>query len=119
MKTTLFRYRNHPGDLLRNTDTIKLPNPEEELEDFLIHFLSHFQSDSRVTYVDDLFKLLYDDFFNETEKLKFLKIIGNKTEKEIKEEINSVQNELKKEAYKNFYNLILNNKIELITNGKK
>jgi len=46
-------------------------------------------------------------------------MIGDKKEKEIKEEIKLVENELKNEAYKNFYNLIFNNKIELIINGKK
>ena len=84
MKNVIFRYREHPGDLFRNTDRTELPNREEELENFLVQFLNNYQSDSRVVYVDDLFKLLHNEFSDDLEKEKFLKIIGNKTEIETK-----------------------------------
>ena len=119
MNTISFKYKEHPGDLLRCTDVIQLPNPNEKLEDFLVCFLNNYQSDERVTYIDDLIKLLNNEFVDEIEKERLIKVIGNKTDKEIKEQIKSVENDLKNEAYNNFYNLILNKKIELIINGKK
>lgn len=119
MNTISFKYKQHPGDLLRNADLVQLPNPTENLEDFLVWFLNNYQSDDRVAYLDDLFKLLHNEFDDSTEEEKFIKMIGKKTEKEIEKEIKSVENVLKNEAYKNFYDLILNNKIELIIDGKK
>jgi hypothetical protein len=114
-----FKYEQHPGDLLRNTDVIQLPNPDDHPEEFLISFLNNYQSDNRVAYLDDLFKLVHNEFITEVEKQAFVKIIGNKTEKEIKQELKSVEDELKNEAYKNFYSLICNHKIKIIIDAKK
>jgi hypothetical protein len=119
MNKILFKYKKHPGDLLRNVEVNSLPNPDENLEEFLVWFLNSYQSDGKVTYYNDLFKLLHNEFFDDIEKEKFIKMIGDKNEKQIKEEIKSVENNLKEEAYKNFYNLILNNKIEIIIDGQK
>ncbi len=119
MNTICFKYKEHPGDIFRNTDVISLPYPEDDLESFLIQFLKSYQSDERVTYIDDLYKLLDDDFFNDEDKQEFIKTIGNKTEREIKAEIQMIENELKNEAYSNFYNLVLTKQIVIIDNGKK
>lgn len=119
MSYITFKFKEHPGDLLRNTDIVQLPNPDKNLEDFLIYFLHHYQSDERVCYLDNLCKLLNNEFFDDIEKESFIEINNVKTVEEIKEQINLVEIELKNEAYKNFYNLILNNKIELLENGKK
>ena len=119
MNMIYFKYKEHPGDLLRNTDVVQLPNPDEDLEEFLVSFLNNYQSDSKVTYLNDLFKLLDDEFFDDIEKEEFIEIIGAKTDEQIKEEIKLVENGLKEEAYQNFYNLILNNKIEIIIDGKE
>jgi hypothetical protein len=113
MQKPLFRYKQHPGDLYRNTDLVELPNPDENLEGFLIWFLRSYQSDSRVTYVDDLYKLLHNEFSNEEDRMELLQQVGTKTEMEIQGEIKLVEEELKMEAYKNFYQLLLSNKIEL------
>lgn len=119
MDKVYFRYKEHPGDVVRSADTIALPNPDEKLEDFLVWFLYNYQSDSRVAYVDDLFKLLYNEFSDNNEKEKFISIVGEKTEDCIREEIKFIENKLKNEAFNNFYNLVLNNKIELIFDGEK
>jgi hypothetical protein len=119
MKSISFRYRNHPLDLFRNTDTLELPNPEEKFEDFLVQFLPHFQSDNRVAFVDDLYKLLHNEI-DEVESDKFIKNIGiNKNEQEIKEKIKLIEEDLIKDAYQNFYSLVLTNKIEIIENDKR
>jgi hypothetical protein len=114
MEKTFFRYRKHPGDFLRNTDLLELPNPDENLEDFLISFLDHYQSDSRIAYINDLDKLLYDEFTDELEISKFIEEIGEKSKLEIQEEIKQIETELKDEAFKNFYQLLLENKIEVL-----
>ncbi len=119
MNTLSFKYKEHPGDFFRNTDITTLPNPQEDLESFLVQFLKKYQSDERVTYIDDLYKFLYDEFFNDEDKQEFIKRIGIKTEKEIKTEIQKIENELKNEAFSNFYNLVLTKQIEIIENGEK
>lgn len=119
MNKVYFKYKEHPGDFFRNTDIAELPNPQYNLESFLVQFLKHYQSDERVTYIDDLHKFLDNDFFNEEDKNNFIKIIGNKTEQEIKDEIQHIEIELKNEAFENFYNLALTKQIEIIENGEK
>ena len=119
MNTPRFKYKEHPGDFFRNTDIISLPNPQDDLESFLVQFLKNYQSDERVTYIDELFKLLDDDFINDEDKQAFIKTTGNKTEKEIEIEIKMIENELKNEAYSNFYNLVLTEQIEMFEHGEK
>ena len=113
MNKSYFKYKSHPGDLLRNSDITELPNPENNLEDFLIWFLDNYQSDSRVSYIDDLSKLVDDEFIDENDKMKFENKIGNKSKSDLMEEIRMIENELEMEAYKNFYHLLLSNKIEI------
>ncbi len=119
MNKLYFKYKVHQGDFLRNTDIVELPNPNDNPEDFLIWFLSNYQSDNRIAYIDDLYKLLYNEFSTEEGKAEFINQIGPKTDKEIQEEINLIEDELKIEAYSNFYNLLLSNKIEIISDNEK
>jgi len=119
MNNIYFKHKDHPGDFLRNTDVIELPNPQSDLENFLVQFLKHYQSDERVTYLDDLYKLLDNEFFNEEDKNKFIQLIACKNDQEIKNKIQLVESELKNEAFKNFYNLIQTKQIEIIENGEK
>jgi hypothetical protein len=114
MKKVHFRYKAHPGDLFRNADVVALPNPDENLEDFLIWFLNGFQLDQRLTYINDLAKLLDDEFLEDADRDAFIAKIGNKTNDEIKEAIVLVENELKIEAYENFYHLVSTNDIEIL-----
>ena len=118
MDTVYFKYKEHPKDLLRSTDTVKIPNPVDDLEGFLIQFLKCYQSDERVAYIEDLYKFIDDEFFDEADKNSFIEIIGNKNEQEIKAEIQRIETELKNEAYVNFYNLVQTKQIEIIYNGK-
>jgi len=114
MKKILFKYKEHPGDLFRNTDVIELPNPDNNLEDFLICFLDNYQSDKRIAHIDDLSKLVENEFLDENEKERFKNFIGNKTQEELLSEIELIENELKAEAFRNFYYLLLSNKIEIV-----
>ena len=113
MNNIYFRYKEHPADLLRSTDIVELPNPEENLEEFLVWFLKNYQSDSQVTYLNDLYKLLHNDFTNESDEADFIEFSGKQTEKEIREEINLTELKLKNKGYQNFHELVQENKIEV------
>jgi hypothetical protein len=112
MSTKYFRYKSHPGDFLRNAAVHELPNPETNLEAFLVWFLPNYQSDTRVAYLDDISKLVYDEFTDENAKDKVVGMVGNKTKSELLSEIELLENQLKSEAYNNFYQLFLSNNIE-------
>ncbi len=120
MKKIHFRFRKHPGDLLRDTSITQLPDPQKDLDTFLVQFLPLYQTDSTVAYLNDLHKLYYDDFQDDEDLLKFIEYLGGeKTKVELENEINDVEKRLVNEAYENFYSLVLENKIEIITNGEE
>ena len=114
-----FKFKTHPGDFFRNDQIWELPNPNNNLEDYLICFLNNYQSDRRISYMDDLSKLIHNEFDDKLEEAKFIKQFGNKNNTEILKEINVIENELKAEASTNFYALLLSNKIEIIVNEEK
>ena len=114
MDKAYFRFKEHPGDLLRNSSLTELPNPKVNLEDFLIWFLGDYQSDTRVTYLDDLYKLLYNEFSTKADEKQFMEFCGKRSLPKLKAEIELTEHRLLNEAYQNFYFLISNNKIEII-----
>jgi hypothetical protein len=114
MSTPSFHYTTHPGDLFRNTSVVELPNPETHLEDFLIWFLDCYQTDDRVAYINDLYKLLHNEFRNDEDRIAFMDEIGHLSHSEIQNEIKEVEENLKAEAYENFYCLLRDNKIVLV-----
>ncbi len=110
MNEISFKYRVHPGDFFRNAEIAKLPDPENDLEGFLIWFLDSYQSDERIAYINDLYKLLED-------KQATPVMLDEKTfysNAEIQAEIAEVESQLKDEAYRNFYHLLRENKIQII-----
>ncbi len=114
-----FKYKEHPCDFFRNTDVTELPNPQEDLESFLVQFLPSYQSDERIAFLDDMYKLKDDDFFDEKDKIEFINQIGNKSKDELRTEIQLIEQDLKHSAFKYFYSLVQQNKIEIIYNGKE
>lgn len=111
-----FRYKEHPGDLFRSTELIKLPDPDEDLESFLIQFLNNYQSDKRIAHLNDLYKLEDEQFNDETLKSGSSNNLKYQSDQEIKREILLLKNKLIHEAFENFYHLILLKKIDLVTN---
>lgn len=114
MNKVFFRYKIHPGDLLRNSDFIELPNPDENIEGFLIWFLDNYQSDNRIAYINDLSKIVENEFIDSDEKNRFREIYGEKSKEELLLDLSLVENELKAEALSNFYRLLLSQKIEIV-----
>jgi hypothetical protein len=104
----------HPGDFFRNSTFTELPNPDKNLEAFLIWFLDNYQSDRRIAYIDDLSKIIDDELFDITVKGWYEENVGEKSKKEILTEIELVENELKAEAFKNFYQLLSSGSIEIV-----
>jgi hypothetical protein len=93
---------------------MELPNPDKNLELFLIWFLDNYQSDKRIAHIDDISKIINDEFIDLDEKSNLKPIRVDKSKEELLIEITLVENELKAEAYKNFYHLLLSQKIEII-----
>ena len=120
MKTQVyFRFREHPGDLLRSTDIIELPDPDKDQDTFLVHFLPNYQSDQTVAYLNDLYKLFHDEFNDDEDKANIIETVGDKTLEQVDKEIKRVTKELYVEALRNFYELVLNNEIEIINDPFK
>lgn len=113
-----FKFNNHPGDFFRSCSIIQLPDPEKDTQNFLIQFLKNYQSDDRVAFIEDLYKLLDNDFYDEQERNKLIEFIGPKNDDEIMAVIKLKEKELINDAYKNFYHLIRTKQIQIIKNGK-
>jgi hypothetical protein len=114
-----FKFREHPGDFFRNTDVVKLPNPNTDLESFLVFFLNRYQSDERVSSINDFYKLLHNEIEDESEKQNLIDEFNIKSINQIKEEINLIELQLKNEAYMNFYKFVNENRIEIIYDYEK
>lgn len=119
MNKIYFKFKEHPGDLFRNTDIIELPNPCQDLESFFVNFLNHYQSDNRVSELDDLYKFIYNEFDNQKAKNDLIVKHNLNSNEDAQLIINSIEDELKNEAFGNFYNFLLDNKIELIQSYEK
>ncbi len=119
MNNIYFKYNNHPGDFFRNTDITNLPNLNEDLESFLIQFLHNYQSDEKVALLNDLYKLLYDEFYDIEDKNEVINQFGTMSKNELITEIALLETNLKEIALENFYYLILNKKIKIIENGEE
>ena len=119
IENVYFRYKEHPGDFFRDISPIELPNPKTNLEEFLVSFLKDYQGDSSVAYLDDLYKLLFDEFSNEVDQNKFIQLYGKRPIEALNAEIKLTEENLLAEAYKNFYFYLSNDKIEIIESAQK
>lgn len=114
MTKIYFKYLEHPGDFFRSTNVVELPSPQHDTENFLIQFLPNYHSDQRVALINDLYKLLDDEFVDENELIELTNDFGNLSKDEIKSIIKDKENELTDSAFENFYYLILEDKIKII-----
>lgn len=119
MKSIYFKFREHPGDMFRGTLKQKLPEIDKEFEEFLVQFLPCYQRDNEIAYLNDLYKLLYDEYQDEKDKRNFIEYSELREKNEIKNEITKVEENLKIKALENFYYLVMNNKIKVFENYGK
>lgn len=114
MQKALFKYRNHPGDLLRNTNTLPLPDPKEDLEGFLISFLDNYQSDENVFLLNQYYKLLHQEFETEAEELVLKEEQEIVSDKQTAERIEELESFLIATAFERFYELVFRKKVEIV-----
>jgi len=109
-------YRIKKSNLTSSWKTMahEFPDPVKDAEEFLVQFLPWYETDNQVTYLDDLYKLLFDEFQSESDKINFIEFCNLTEESEIKDEIIRTEKALKIRAYDNFYSLVKNNKIEIL-----
>ncbi|NLB63601.1 MAG: hypothetical protein GX801_05770 [Fibrobacter sp.] len=115
MTSTLIQFINHPGDLFRNTQAVKLPDPDTNLEEFLVLFLPYYQSDQQVALLNDLYLLFHKEFpDSEAEKL-FKQENDISNDSDVLRKITALESQLKHKAYQNFYHLIREQKLAVYT----
>lgn len=107
-----FKYKKHPGDLLRDTSVQELPDIHKNKEDFWVWFHPNYMNSETVAYLNDLYKWL-DDELDENEEREFQEFYGTMTKEEIRHEIELTETELTLESLENFYELIRTQKVEI------
>jgi hypothetical protein len=113
MQKVHFRYRVHPGDVLRNTERIALPNPETDPEGFLVQFLRNYTSDPRLSSIDEISKFIFDEFEEIHQQEACILKHGLSSKAHARSIISALETELKSEAYHNFYHVLLSDGIEI------
>lgn len=108
-----FHFPQHPGDFFRNESPRILPDPQEDLESFLLCFLEHYQSDVRVMRLNDFYKKLHNDFESDAEEQHFEAHYGSFSDNELLAQIQTMEDQLKQEAYQNYKDWICSGKIIL------
>lgn len=99
MPTYLFP--SHPGDLFRNNLPQALPNPDADLDAFLVAFLDHYQSDERVALLNDLYKLKFNEFETVEDELAFRAHIVDLGLEDVDSSIQKLEFILRREAESN------------------
>lgn len=82
-----FKFKNHPGDLLRDCSINKLPNPLTDEEDFWTYFHPNYQNSIDIALINDLFLKLEIDPFNSI----------------LKNDIELLRNKITFDSFVNFY----------------
>lgn|SRR5699024_7136474 len=100
-----FKYKNHPGDLLRDDSVQRLPNFNTEKEDFRVWFHPDYSGSETVAYLNDLYKWL-DEKLDEEEEQKFLQYYGAMTKEEIEVEIERTEAVLDLESLEGFWRMV-------------
>ena len=91
-KFTHFRYKEHAGDLFRGTVIVPLPDPYKDQKNFWIWLRPCFQTNQDVANLNDLYKYLDDEWFDddvmETDDYKYYSTMPKD---QIRDEIKSLE----------------------------
>ena len=111
-----FRFKNHPGDLFRDASIQPLPNPEDEQETFWIWFHPCFQISDDVSELNDLYKILHDEEFDEDFKTdnSWYGYYTGMSKEEIQGAIAEYEQEITRDCLENFYRLVRNGEVEIV-----
>ena len=114
-KGILFRFKEHPGDLLRNTSISLLP--EMGSEDFVISFYPCYQNSQDVANLNDLYKIWYDELSDEDDHNIFINEFRNNTKEDINRLIHEYEFKINHDCCQHFYHLVRTGTIEIIDNS--
>ena len=111
-----FRFKNHPGDLFRDTSIQSLPDPIHEQEAFWVWFHPCYQISDDVSELNDLYKLLHDEDFDEDFKSdnSWYVYYSAMSKEEIKSAIAEYELAITHQSLENFYRLVRNGEVEII-----
>ena len=111
-----FRFKIHPGDLFRDTSIQEMPDPYNDQEQFWVWFHPRFQSSQDIYELNNLYKLLHDEEFDEDfiEDNDWYDHYSSLDEKKLKSEIQKLETEITADCYENFYRLVRDELIEII-----
>lgn len=114
-KEILFRFKEHPGDLLRNTSISHLP--EMASDDFVISFHPCYQNSQDIANLNDLYKIWYDELSDEDDDNIFINEFRDKTKEDINRIIHEYECKINHYCCQHFYHLVRTGTIEIIDNS--
>lgn len=108
-KTNCFRFKAHPGDLMRDTSVQKIPDHDKEQDSFWLFFHPQFQNSKDVYELNNLYKVLYkegldEDFIQDNDWYERHKSLD---EEALKKQITA-------DCFENFYRLLRDQMIEIL-----
>ncbi|HLS29559.1 MAG TPA: hypothetical protein VK021_01740 [Flavobacteriaceae bacterium] len=103
-----FKYNNPPSNFI-DKEIHLLPNPQQDIQGFLGWFLKDYQSDERVEHLRELYKLKGEKSDSKAEKQ------SSTTKNQVEEEIMTLEDDLRLEACENFYKLLMENTVEIVS----
>lgn len=111
-----FRFKKHPSDLLRDTSIQPLPDPVREQETFWVWFHPCFQISDDVSELNDLYKILHDEEFDEDFKADnpWYDYYSSMSKEEIISAIAEYEQAITHQSLENFYRLVRNGEVEII-----
>lgn len=112
--TVYFQFREHPGDLFRNTDVTELPDPIKEQERFWTWFHPRYQDSDDIFSLNRLYKACENDYETENEQVEFERDFGKLSESMIADEIKKLEAKITIDAFQNFYHLIHSGQIHIL-----
>jgi hypothetical protein len=108
------RFKMHPRDFFRDTHPVELPDPEVDLERFLVLFLDDYSRDDRIAQLDDLSKLLYGELPSMEAEDEIKTRFAFTGHDEIAQEIQRLEANLTMEAYVNYYRWVRTGRLEVL-----
>lgn len=101
-----YQYPSHPGDFFRDASPHEVPNPDVDLEAFLVAFLDCYQSDEKIALLNDLYKLQNYEFESEVEEQKFKDSLLPEHLANLEQTIQHLESKLRIEAEMNYTTMI-------------
>jgi hypothetical protein len=110
-----FKFKQHPGDLMRDASIKPIPDPIKEQEDFWLWFHPCYQSSQDIADLDDLYKLLHDECDDDDLlENEFYEPYTALSKPELQKVIDEYEMGITADCFENFYQLVASGMIEII-----